>query len=939
MLTTTVFLDFGAGIGMGSTLNTSVAAFRGIFGGNNTGTNMGQDSMMNPNPFNDDDAMFFSPLSYDFDLNGVINNADLTAMANAVVPLVQRALEPFDINVVVAAAASLADAVTSVGNNAGDASGEFDSYVFVTNVTSDDPALNVPGGLFGRAALRDLGSQTGNNNDEAGLTFANNVFNSTPGTAGTAAFNANLAQRLAYTSTHEAFHMFSYVHTPDESTGASATANQRLLASGDVIRRGSQTRDNPFMVTRFDLQHLGAAVPEPNNYLLAANDPDIGLRDADSSGTPDLAYATGTGAHDEVILNDIGGGVVDVDVNAFSNASRTLAIASESYNIDLATDTDGEILVDAGINNDEVRIDATIVAPMRLRAGTGIDGITTENDLLTLQSGGLTGTYTPGGIGAGSVSYAGGAQIDYVEFENVEADNIPIEVAPLSLVSNSIDEGTAAQLSGSFVNIDTLDEHTVTIDWGDGSTPSEVVLPAGVRDFDVEHVYLDDTPGGTSSDNFMISVTIEDEDGDSGEADTQIEVNNVDPEIAPINLSASEINEAQSVTVSGSFTDPALGVPTETFTGSAIWSDGVVTLLNIDGDAGTFSTTRDFPDDDPDTGTPSDLFTVEITINDDDLGSDVRDSPQLTVHNVDPVVTSFKSDATFDNKGKEGEPVQFDGTFTDVGVLDTHTAIVDWGDGSPAEEVTLVQGAGFGSFAGQHTYDFGGVYTVTVTVTDDDTGSHELSTLAVITGVGLNNGVLYVVGDDVDNHVNVHEVGTDEIRVHADFIPEPHRTFDLGQVDQIIAYLCEGSDHMAIAGNVAVPAIVHGGEGDDHLTGGAGPNVLLGDAGDDMLIGGSGSSILIGGEGIDRLVGGKKDDVLIGGSTDQDSDDGALSSAATAWVDPNDDYEARVLAVDAALAVQDDGVPDTLAGSSDQDLFFGAPGDAILDVKNNESIL
>ncbi|MEQ1830002.1 MAG: hypothetical protein ABL921_28830, partial [Pirellula sp.] len=258
-----------------------IETFRDIFG-SETGTDMGTDGNNNPSPFSDGDPMSFTPLNYDFDLDSDVDNNDLIALANAVVPLVQRALEPFDINVVVSAATSLADATTSVGVNVGDANGEFDAYVFIANVTS---GMNVvPGGLFGSAAVADLGAQTGNNADEASLTFVNNVFGNTPGPSGTAAFNADFAQRVAYTATHEAFHTFSYVHTPDESNSMPAsTADQRLLASGDVIRRGSNTRGNPFIVTRFDLQHFGAAVPEPNNYLLAANDGDIGLRDDDNN--------------------------------------------------------------------------------------------------------------------------------------------------------------------------------------------------------------------------------------------------------------------------------------------------------------------------------------------------------------------------------------------------------------------------------------------------------------------------------------------------------------------------------------------------------------------------------------------------------------------------------------------------------------------------------
>jgi hypothetical protein len=124
-------------------------------------------------------------------------------------------------------------------------------------------------------------------------------------------------------------------------------------------------------------------------------------------------------------------------------------------------------------------------------------------------------------------------------------------------------------------------------------------------------------------------------------------------------------DEGDAVTVTGTFTDPALGVLTETFTGSATWSDGVATLLTVNAD-GTFSTARLFLDDHPSTGTPFDLFTVTIDISDDDLGADSEVSAALTVSNLDPVIQAFESDATFADKGEEGEPVTVTGNFTDI---------------------------------------------------------------------------------------------------------------------------------------------------------------------------------------------------------------------------------------------------------------------------------
>lgn len=49
-------------------------------------------------------------------------------------------------------------------------------------------------------------------------------------------------------------------------------------------------------------------------------------------------------------------------------------------------------------------------------------------------------------------------------------------------------------------------------------------------------------------------------------------------------------------------------------------------------------------------------------------------------------------------------------------MLDTHTAMIDWGDGSAPEAVAVSQGAGSGSLTATHVYGDNGAYTVTVTV-------------------------------------------------------------------------------------------------------------------------------------------------------------------------------------------------------------------------------
>jgi Ca2+-binding RTX toxin-like protein len=87
------------------------------------------------------------------------------------------------------------------------------------------------------------------------------------------------------------------------------------------------------------------------------------------------------------------------------------------------------------------------------------------------------------------------------------------------------------------------------------------------------------------------------------------------------------------------------------------------------------------------------------------------------------------SDQTVD----EGLEVSLDpATFKDLGTLDTHTATIDWGDGMAPEAGVVTESSfgppGFtdgadGTVSGSHVYGDNGLYTVMVTVTDDEGAS------------------------------------------------------------------------------------------------------------------------------------------------------------------------------------------------------------------------
>ena len=317
------------------------------------------------------------------------------------------------------------------------------------------------------------------------------------------------------------------------------------------------------------------------------------------------------------------------------------------------------------------------------------------------------------------------------------------------------------------------------------------------------------------------------------------------------------------------------------------WGDGSdSTTLTLDAGQRQFSATHQYLDDNP-TGTPSDTYTVSVTITDDDTGSD-DGSTDVVVNNVPPVIETLSSSAAGVGDAAEGDTVAVSGTFSDVGTLDTHTAVIDWGDGT-SSPAAIDESGGSGTFSGEHAYGAGGIYTITVTLEDDDTGQDTGQTAAVITGAGVHDGVLYVIGTDGDDKVHVNQQGNGAIKVHVDFLTDRgrQRTFDLDGIRRIEVLLGDGNDQAQVAGNVALPLVVDGGAGNDKLKAGAGPAVLMGAEGDDRLIGGSGRDILIGGQGRDRVVGGPGDDILIAGATAFDANDDALTQ----------DFAAALLAI------------------------------------------
>jgi PKD repeat protein len=203
------------------------------------------------------------------------------------------------------------------------------------------------------------------------------------------------------------------------------------------------------------------------------------------------------------------------------------------------------------------------------------------------------------------------------------------------------------------------------------------------------------SPSHTYGDNgfYTVTLTVTDDDGSVSSISYVVTINNVPPDVdaGPDQTTY----EGTMIFFSGSFTDPG-------------WLDTHTILWDF-GDGGTASGKLNTSHAYGDNG----IYTVTLTVTDDDGGVG-SDTLIVEVFNVPPQVTAGNN-KTID----EGDTVSIVATFTDPGWLDTHTAIIDWGDGS-VEPGTVTETNGSGVVSGSHVYGDNGVYKVIITVTDDD---------------------------------------------------------------------------------------------------------------------------------------------------------------------------------------------------------------------------
>lgn len=469
-------------------------------------------------------------------------------------------------------------------------------------------------------------------------------------------------------------------------------------------------------------------------------------------------------------------------------------------------------------------------------SSTAVVTFTNVNDSPTVATTDVTGAVTEVGTPTGNLTDSGTINFTDVDLTDVHSinDSITASIGALGALTASVTTDATGSGGGGVIT------------WNYTVAASAVeYLAAGQTKVETFSITLNDGNGGTV--DRLITVTI------TGTNDT--------PQIFMV--SATSVQENGFSTLSGVYSD-ADGQDVQQITIN--WREGLPQTVAVSG--GAFSILHQYLDDNP-TNTSSDPYSITVQVIDSNGGVSANSSVGITVSNVLPTITYLTNSSSSIGMAGVGQSVSINGGFTDVGRLDTHLATIAWGDGA-STNATIAELNGSGTLAGTHLYAAGGIYTVSVTLSDDDGGTVIQSTSTMIVGVGLVGNTLYIIGTNSNDKLEIDLKGgnTPRLEIELEFndCHEQRREFELSQVRNIIILMGAGNDKVEIDAKVTIATYIDGGDGSDNLKAGTGNTTMIGGLGNDELKGGAGKDWLDGGEGDDDLDGGNGNDTLYGGN-------------------------------------------------------------------------
>ncbi len=512
-------------------------------------------------------------------------------------------------------------------------------------------------------------------------------------------------------------------------------------------------------------------------------------------------------------------------------------------------------------------------------------------------------------------------------------------------------------------------DYSATIDWGDGAPAETGVIGTG---FTVSgaHTYAEEG-------HYSVAVTIHHGTANDTTAYSSANVADFRPVIDSLVPSSTSIQENDSVSIAGRFTDHGLadahtvtvswGDPnsvaastfalnaTSSLSAGQIYASSTdttsLTIVSANHVTGVicFTVAHRYLDDGiaPGNGTSSDVSTIRVTVSDDEGVASAAATTDVVVANLAPSLSGMTNSSPDCGNAFMGiNPVTISAAFTDVGTLDTHAAMVNWGDGHTTAG-TVSESQGIGSVSGRHVYAAGGMFTITVTLTDDDGGMSQISTRTTIGGVGLHDGQLQIIGTDARDIVHVglddendHGHANRTLQVHVQFnLPNPGHadddddddahgtwfTYDASAVTSILILGCNGEDHLHVDDNVVVPTTIDGGAGNDSIWGGGGLDTIIDILGNNEIHAGKGNDVITVGNGANKIWTDGGADLITAGNGNNEIHSGRGNDV--------------VVVGNGANKISTDGGSDTItAGNGANEIHAGSGNNEIHTGDGNDSI-
>ncbi len=335
----------------------------------------------------------------------------------------------------------------------------------------------------------------------------------------------------------------------------------------------------------------------------------------------------------------------------------------------------------------------------------------------------------------------------------VTVHNDPPTIATLTVSpGTTILEGTKVLLTGSFTDPGALDSHDVTVHWGDGSSDYTFHLAAGVTSFNagsdpnLSHVYADNPTAPATS--FGLSVTVKDNGGGSTVRNVPVTVQNGAPTLSGVALSALNINEGDSVTLSGQVADPGVN---DSHTLTIDWGDGsgLQTIQLAPGSQANkplpgvtpFSVTHQYVNNT--VGLSPSSFVVTVTATDKDLASTSTSPGTVRVTNLSPKASIGEDPAL----NTDPSMITLTSTASDPGPVDNLSLNYSWTLTRTDGGVETLQGVGSAFKHFTFASDASNTYDVALTVTDLDGLSDTVMSLVIVP-----TGSSYEVTGDLHGH-------------------------------------------------------------------------------------------------------------------------------------------------------------------------------------------